>query len=207
MRIKLILSVMTTAVMVLAVGPTRGAIIITVGQDGSNVVAFGSGSVDLTGLTLSSPILVGPYMNPKFGDIVLGSAASADLYSGATGPAFGTSLTIEGATTGSGSAFGFNATSAGGVVLPLAYTSGLPISGTALWTNSTISSLGLTPGTYQETWGGGGLDHTITVQIYPSTTMIPEPSSAILGTFGAVSLLLAHGWSRHRREQPRQAAA
>jgi hypothetical protein len=34
---------------------------------------------------------------------------------------------------------------------------------------------------------------------------VPEPSSAILGVIGAVSAI-ACGWSRHRREQRRQAA-
>jgi hypothetical protein len=36
---------------------------------------------------------------------------------------------------------------------------------------------------------------------------IPEPSSAVLASIGAVVALLAYGWSRHRREQRRQASA
>jgi hypothetical protein len=35
---------------------------------------------------------------------------------------------------------------------------------------------------------------------------VPEPSSAVLAAIGAVAIL-AYGWSRHRREQRRQAAA
>jgi hypothetical protein len=44
----------------------------------------------------------------------------------------------------------------------------------------------------------------------PSTTPIatvPEPSSAVLASIGAVVAFLAYGWSRHRRAQRRQAAA
>ena len=33
---------------------------------------------------------------------------------------------------------------------------------------------------------------------------VPEPSTAVLAVFGALSVI-AYGWSRHRREQPRQA--
>jgi hypothetical protein len=37
-------------------------------------------------------------------------------------------------------------------------------------------------------------------------TAVPEPSTAIVAVFGAVAFV-AYGWSRHRREQRRQAAA
>jgi hypothetical protein len=36
---------------------------------------------------------------------------------------------------------------------------------------------------------------------------IPEPSSAVLASIGAVAAFLAYGWFRHRRAQRRQAAA
>jgi hypothetical protein len=36
---------------------------------------------------------------------------------------------------------------------------------------------------------------------------VPEPSSAVLASIGAVAAFLAYGWSRHRRAQRRQAAA
>jgi hypothetical protein len=35
---------------------------------------------------------------------------------------------------------------------------------------------------------------------------VPEPSSALLASIGAVAAFLAYGWSRHRRAQRRQAA-
>jgi hypothetical protein len=36
---------------------------------------------------------------------------------------------------------------------------------------------------------------------------VPEPSSAVLASIGAVAAFLAYGWSRHRRAQRRQATA
>jgi hypothetical protein len=49
-----------------------------------------------------------------------------------------------------------------------------------------------------------GISQTLTVPGVPS--VVPESSTAILAVFGAVAFL-AYGWSRHRREQRRQAAA
>jgi hypothetical protein len=34
---------------------------------------------------------------------------------------------------------------------------------------------------------------------------VPEPSTALVSVFGAVAFI-AYGWSRHRRQQRRQAA-
>ena len=45
-----------------------------------------------------------------------------------------------------------------------------------------------------------------TFQLTPVTSVVPEPSTAIVAVFGAVAFL-AYGWSRHRRAQLRQAAA
>jgi hypothetical protein len=49
-----------------------------------------------------------------------------------------------------------------------------------------------------------GISQVLTVPGSP--TVVPEPSTAVVAVFGAVAFL-AYGWSRHRREQWRQAAA
>jgi hypothetical protein len=67
------------------------------------------------------------------------------------------------------------------------------LSATDTFSGKTFSSLGLTPGTYTYTWGTGGPDHTLTVQIGP----VPEPSSALVAGFGALAGLGA--WARRRR--------
>jgi hypothetical protein len=43
-------------------------------------------------------------------------------------------------------------------------------------------------------------------QFAPAAAAVPEPSTAVVSMFGAVAFI-AYGWSRHRREQRRQAAA
>jgi hypothetical protein len=48
-------------------------------------------------------------------------------------------------------------------------------------------------------------DYTIVEQDFPQTA-VPEPSTAVVAVFGATAFI-AYGWSRHRREQRRQAAA
>jgi hypothetical protein len=53
-------------------------------------------------------------------------------------------------------------------------------------------------------WSLYGISQVLTVP--GATTVVPEPSTAIVAAFGAVAFL-AYGWSRHRREQRRQAAA
>jgi hypothetical protein len=45
-----------------------------------------------------------------------------------------------------------------------------------------------------------------TVLRVPTTSAVPEPSTAMVAALGAVAFV-AYGWSRHRRDQRRQAAA
>ena len=49
-----------------------------------------------------------------------------------------------------------------------------------------------------------GISQVLTVP--GTTTVVAEPSTLVLGAIGAVAFV-AYGWSRHRREQRRQAAA
>jgi hypothetical protein len=90
------------------------------------------------------------------------------------------------------------------VVVPLGYVSGTPLSATDTWSNATISSLGLNPGTYTWTWGDGPHADSLTVQI--GAAAVPEPSTAIVAVVGA-GAFIAYGWSRHRRHERRPAAA
>jgi hypothetical protein len=54
------------------------------------------------------------------------------------------------------------------------YTSGSLLSGSLTWSNATIDSLGLTPGTYTFAVGNKGSDETITLTI--ASASVPEPS-------------------------------
>jgi hypothetical protein len=65
------------------------------------------------------------------------------------------------------------------------------------WTNASIDNLNNSHVLY-------GISPILTVPA--SSTVVPEPSTAIVSALGAVAFL-AYGWSRHRRAQQRQAAA
>jgi hypothetical protein len=69
------------------------------------------------------------------------------------------------------------------------YVSGSALSDTLTFDNTTISGLGLTPGTYTYTWGGGPDADSYTVDIEASASTVPEPGS--LALFGSALALLA----------------
>jgi hypothetical protein len=81
--------------------------VLTLTQQGSNVIASGSGALDLTGLSLNSAgDTVQAGMNPAFALINTGptSATTVDLYNGITGPtSFGSGFFTP-ASNGSGDA-------------------------------------------------------------------------------------------------------
>jgi hypothetical protein len=64
------------------------------------------------------------------------------------------------------------------IQVPNGYVSGTYLSNTSTFTNKTITSMGLTPGTYVYTWGSGANAGSITVVIPVSTaTPTPTPTS------------------------------
>jgi hypothetical protein len=182
----------------------RADIKFTIEQVGNDVVTTGAGAIDLTGLKFLLNETEEAGLSGGFATVATGPAASApirtstDEYTGVTGPtSFGIGLVQRIPTTGQGDYVGVSG--AGGTLfLPQGYTSNTHIMSTDTYSNKTISGLGLATGIYTYTWGTGGLDHTLTVQI----GAVPEPSTAIVVTFGAVALG-AYGWSRNRQAQRR----
>lgn len=80
--------------------------------------------------------------------------------------------------------------------LPPGYTSNtvLPTS-TAMYFNTTLDGLGLTPGSYVWGWGAGANADTWTINI-PSSAPIPEPSTYIaIAGFGALGVFI---WRRRK---------
>jgi len=146
---------------------TRAHVTIYVQEVGTSVVATGSGSLNLTALSL---ITAGGGASSVFdavhGVIQLGPAGAVDIYSGLlTGPtSFGLGSTFAG--SGSGDRFGVQKVNSF-VVVPSNYVSGGPLSGSATWILSSFSSLGLAPGSYTWTWGSGATADSITIQIGP----------------------------------------
>lgn len=171
----------------------HGDAIINVNQVGSDVVAIGSGTIDLTGLTLNSSGGAAP--TPRIGpaqDFLEGptSGAIADLYTGISGPVIGNG-TITEPTSGSGDEFGILS----GIYLavPNGYISGAALSATDTYSGATLASLGLTPGTYKYTWGSG--TGALTVQVGPAAAPLP---SAFTGGSICLALLAGSSWRQRR---------
>jgi hypothetical protein len=176
--------------------PAQAAYVVTLlevpaGGGITNVVATGSGTIDLTGLTFIAPNADPARIRPSLGDIQTGPAfptqSPEDLYTGFTGPPnFGSGGTTL-ASSGSGDiVILFDALAGGVLSVPLGYTSGNPLSDTATYNDQTFTSLGATPGIYKWTWGTGADADSFTLQIGPAA--IPEPTSLTLLAMSLASL-------------------
>ena len=170
----------TAAVMVIVCGfaasRARAGYVVTLVQQGPNVVATGSGAIDLTGLTL---FLFGGFgeseLVPNSGLILTGNLGVLTGYSGFSGPT----------SFGSGSqAFTFNTSgdlvgivaSSNELVVPINYVSGNPLSDSATYPFQTFSSLGVTPGTFEWTWGTGA-NQNVTLKI--GVSGVPDEGSSV----------------------------
>lgn len=142
------------------------AFTVTVTQVGPNVVWSGTGSFDLTGLTLSGSILMGAGFNANLAIWAIGPQASSSVYTGIDSgfPAnfgnngIGVSSTV-------GSTFGILNTNVGNnrtLVVPLGYTSNTVISGSATYNNITIADF-LYTGSYVWTWNSGSNSLTMNI--------------------------------------------
>jgi len=159
--------------------PAQADYILTVKQVGPNVVATGSGTIDLSGLSFDGS-LVGAVASviPFAGYIQTGptSAPTLDIYTGFSGtPNFGSGLGTV-ASSGSGDFVGIQ-DFADVLLVPQGYVSGAPLSSSATWDNATFSSLGLTPGTYEWTWGSGA-DGSFGLDVVTSAA-VPDSGSTL----------------------------
>ena len=137
----------------------------------------------------TAPYIWGATATEVFGP----TAAGNPVYLGITGPTdFGDGAATE-ASSSTGDTFGYGGLDQD-LLLPNGYVSGSFISGTDTWDDTTLAALGLTPGTYNYTWGSG-VDGSFTSNV--GIAPVPEPSS--LGLMSLVVLAIAFPLLRHRR--------
>lgn len=126
---------------------------------------------------------------------------SGTIFTGISGPGNFGSGDITFASSATGDAVGVlpgGPWQPGDVAVPFGYTSDTALSSSATFDNATFASLGVRPGTYVETWGTGGADQRITLDIIPSAVGVPEPAE--LGLFG-LGLVLIGGFAGLRRRK------
>ena len=165
------------AVAALSVQPAQ-AYMVTLKQVGSDVVATGSGPINLTGLNFVISTVLSAQINSTVAAIGTGPAfpVAGDLYNGLSGPtSFGSGLTTV-PSSGSGDTVGIGG-KVGRLVVPGGYVSGTALSDTSTYDNATFKSLGLTPGTYVWTWGTGLPNQNFTLVIGRGT--VPDAGSTV----------------------------
>lgn len=157
--------------------PTQGTsgtnlgVTLTIQESGANVVWSYSGSLDLSNLTLGGTESITAGFN---GSAAIWAAGPTDLitaqsYNSATFLTFPANFGVANggapASSGTGDLLGVVGGGSGRTLLvPDGYVSNTLISGSTTYLNSTLSSLGLTEGTYTYSWGNGA-NESITVLI------------------------------------------
>ena len=169
----------------LAVPTARAAYRVDIRQVGPDVVATGSGSIDLTNLTISATTNTVPsYIVPNQAVVQVGPTSLQNVtdYKFVGGPSsFGPGAFAK-ASSGSGASVGVFGNTV--VTVPQGYVSGTDLGiSTATWSNQTFSSLGLTPGIFVEFWGVTS-PHADTF-----TIVAPEPASLSLLAIAGPMLL------------------
>ena len=159
--------------------------VVRLQQVGPDVVATGSGAINLTGLTFEYSAGANSEMRPSPATILTGptTSSSVDLYTEPRGPtSFGTSGFFTLASSGSGDMVGI----ATGeelhpvfLTVPRGYVSGTFLSDSATYSGKTFATLGVTPGTYVWAWGTGA-NQNFTLEILTTGPPVVSTSPATL---------------------------
>ena len=150
----------------LSAQPARAGYIVTVQEVGANVVATGTGAIDLTGLTPRFTAVLSPLIWPSLPGIITGAPGTGEEWMGTISgqPNFG-SGGITSADSGFGQLAGIATSPSLDVIfVPFGYGNDTLLSDSATYNNATFATLGVTPGTYEWTWGTGE-NQNFTLQI------------------------------------------
>jgi hypothetical protein len=180
----LIRSISMLAALLMASGVSQAALIITAVESAGNVVfSTSGGTLNTTGLSQLSVKTDGAEVDPAAGILVLGGGTALyTLYSGVTGPGFGSgSSTTPDSATGSRLFLGPGVVGFGGS------GSSVGVGASSMTFNSaTFLSLGITPDTYTWNWTGDSVTLNANVPIPPAVWL-----------FGSAIGLL--GWMRRKK--------
>jgi len=185
-RIRILMLLCATIATLLTVArAAQAGYVVTLKQIGADIVATGSGAIDLTGLQGVGLSGATAKIQPVAADIFTGATVllPVDVYVGGSigGPgSFGSGFGSL-ASSGSGDLVGISGIFRN-LFVPPGYVSGTALSDTATYNNATFSSLGVTPGRYKWTWGTGA-NQNFTL----NAGAVPDSDS----TFGLLLLGLA----------------
>lgn len=169
---------------------SQAAVVINMAEQGSNVVATMSGTINLAALTSAGTGGQPGFMNPSSGNLLLGGATNSfAVYSGIQLPpnsgAFGS-----GGSTFTDSHVGdflaiisVNST----IRVPTGYVSGAALSSTTTWNNATLATLGVTSGSYTWSWGSGASADSITLNV-TAPSAVPGSGLVAIGSLGLAGL-------------------
>lgn len=143
---------------------------MTIVESGSDVIWTGSGTINTTSLTDKGNTNNTAGYNGSLGLWGMGSLSpTATTKYDVTFNSYPTSFgTIGGSPTStSGNYVGIlpGTVTDRSIVVPVGYVSGNQLNNTSTFGNKTLSSMGLTPGTYTYSWGSGINSGLITLQI------------------------------------------
>jgi PEP-CTERM motif len=164
---------------------------------GSNVVETGAGTLDLSDLSLAPffPTLNEPEVIPNIGFFNAGTVGlEGNMYFSTPGPDSFGSAPATLANSSSGDFTGIGGGSGSGIVVPINYVFGDPLSNTSTYLNASFASLGMTPGEYVWSWGTGAHADTFTVII--GAGAVPEASTWAMMLIGFAGL----GYAAVRRK-------
>ena len=152
-RLALIRTLLAGAAALGAAGRAEAAFTFTFQQQGADVVAIGSGSIDLAGLSFVDDVVL-PDSGVSADKAIAGVAGAVAVYAGITGPASFGRGGHSVASIGGGDAVAVTARTAFWASR-WATSSGSALSSSMEFAGQTFASIGLSPGTYAWTWRAG----------------------------------------------------